>query len=423
MQESYELYKRASKVFPKGVNSPVRFYEPYPLFIRDGHGSRITDMDGKAFTDYCLGFGPLILGHSHESIRKALSSASETGVNFGAPTENELLLGEKIVQAIPHVDKVRFASSGTEATMHAIRTARAYSKRKMIIKAEGCFHGSHDYVLVKAGSGALTHGTPSSPGIPEEVTDTVRVAQFNDIESFRTVIREAGANNIAAVIIEPVMGNVGVIPPEREFLKALRELTEEHGILLIFDEVITGFRFHFGAYSSLAGIKPDMTVMGKIIGGGLPVGALSGPDDVMDGISPAGPAYVAGTFSGNLLSMTAGLETLKVLEHADYPGLMNRTEKLKDRLLRTMQEHALGTVNQQGPMFQLFFGAERVSNYGEALSGDTKMFRRFFEHCIKEGIYIPPSMYETNFVSFAHTAEDFDHFAEVVEDFAEHEKN
>lgn len=421
MQESYELFERATKVFPKGVNSPVRFYEPYPLYIRSGHGSKIVDADGNEFTDYCLAFGPLILGHSHESMRKALSQVADTGVNFGAPTENEVLLGEKIVGAIPQVDKIRFASSGTEATMHAIRLARAVSKKKVIIKAEGCFHGSHDYVLVKAGSGALTHGTPSSPGIPDDVTDTVRIAQYNDIESFRKIINEVGKENIAAVIIEPVMGNVGVIPPEQDFLKSLRELTAQNNILLISDEVITGFRFQFGTYSARMGIEPDIVVLGKIIGGGLPIGAIAGSSEIMDQISPSGPVYVAGTFSGNVLSMTAGLETLRVLEHADYKGLLNRTVKLKDQISHTLNEKGLGIVNQQGPMFQIFFGANEVKNYKDAMRGNTKMFRRFFEHCIKSGIYVPPSMYETNFVSFVHSETDLDQFAQVVEDFSKNE--
>lgn len=423
MQESYELFERATKVFPKGVNSPVRFYEPYPLYIRSGQGSKIVDADGREFTDYCLAFGPLILGHSHESMKRALNLVAQMGVNFGAPTENEVLLGEKIVRAIPHVEKIRFASSGTEATMHAIRLARAISRKKVIIKAEGCFHGSHDYVLVKAGSGALTHGTPSSPGIPADVTDTVRIAQYNDIESYRKIISEVGKENIAAVIIEPVMGNVGVIPPERDFLKSLRELTEENDILLICDEVITGFRFQFGTYSARIGIEPDIVVLGKIIGGGLPIGAVAGSAEIMNQISPSGPVYVAGTFSGNLLSMTAGLETLNVLQNADYESLLNRTVKLRGKVSRILSEKNLGTINQHGPMFQIFFGASRVGSYVDAMRGDTKMFRKFFEYCLEKGIYVPPSMYETNFVSFVHSQADLDQFAQALEDFALNETN
>lgn len=420
MQESYELFERALKVFPRGVNSPVRYYKPYPLYIKRGFGAKIRDVDDREFTDYCLAFGPLVLGHSHESIRSALAQVMDSGVNFGAPTEREVMLGEKIVHAIPHIDKVRFASSGTEATMHAIRAARAYTHKKNIIKAEGCFHGSHDYVLIKAGSGALTHGAPSSPGIPESVADTVAVSQFNDIESFEKIIGEIGKESVAAVILEPVMGNVGVIPPSPDFLKSLRELTEANDILLIFDEVITGFRMHFGAYSSTIGVDPDITVLGKIIGGGLPVGAFAGPDEIMDLISPSGPVYVAGTFSGNLTSMVAGFETLKVLEHIDYSRLNGMMTGFKERLLGTMKQYKLGTINQEGPMFQLFFGTESVRNYGEAMKGDTTLFQKFFEYCLKNGIYIPPSMYETNFVSFAHTEEDLDRFADVLEEFAQH---
>ena len=421
MQESYEYFQRASKVFPGGVNSPVRAFKPYPLFMKEGKGPTLTDVDGRNYTDYCLAFGPLILGHGHGSLKNALSESIESGVGFGTPTEDELLLGEKIVSAIPGLEKIRFASSGTEATMHAIRTARAYSGKKIIVKAEGCFHGSHDYVLVKAGSGALTHGTPSSPGIPDEVTSTVRVAQFNDIESYKDIFKSADKNNVAAVIVEPVMGNVGVIPPEKEFLKALRELTEDNGSLLIFDEVITGFRFHFGAYSTQIRVKPDITVLGKIIGGGLPVGAIGGPDEIMKEIAPSGPIYMAGTYSGNLLTMRAGLQTLRILEKMDYDSLNVMVANFAHKVHEIMASRNLGSINQVYSMFQLFFGSPKVRNYGDAMGCDRTVFGRFFEHCLKNNIYVASSMFETNFVSFAHTKDQLDYFAEVLEDFADHE--
>ena len=416
MTESSAEYSKAKNLFPGGVNSPVRYYDPYPRYIAKGDGSRIYDIDGTSYTDYCLAYGPLILGHSHPSMKKALLKASEIGVNFGAPTEFEIDLGTLIKSAVPAMQRMRFTSSGTEATMHAIRLARSFTGRKIIIKAEGCFHGSHDYALIKAGSGALTHGEPSSPGVPDEVAGSVAVASFNEIDSFKKVIKEK-ARKIAAVIVEPVMGNAGVILPEKSFLAELREVTSDNDILLIFDEVITGFRFHYGAYHSQIGIVPDLITMGKIIGGGLPIGAFGGRDDIMSNVSPEGRTYVSGTFSGNTLSMLGGIETLHALKGANYSKLSEMTGKMCSELSETISKKVKCTINQIGTMFQIFFEKESVRSYSDAIGSDQKQFLRYFRFALDSGIYMPPSTFETNFVSFAHTYDDLQKFISMTEEF------
>ncbi len=421
MQKSESLYNSSSAIFPGGVNSPVRFYEPYPEFIERGNGAHIFDADGREYSDFCLAYGPLILGHRHPTISRALQTASEIGVNFGAPSSMEVELGNIIHDAIPAMEMLRFTSSGTEATMHAIRAARAYSGKKAIIKAEGCFHGSHDYALISAGSGALTHGVPSSPGIPAEVSETVAVADFNDADSFRSVIKDRGADEIAAIIVEPVMGNTGVILPKEGFLQELREIATDNSILLILDEVITGFRYHFGAYHDLISVKPDLVTIGKIIGGGLPIGAFGGTREIMSMISPQGPAYVSGTFSGNVASMLGGIETLNYLKHADYASLSSSVEKLAAELSDLIGD--LGTVNYIGTMFQLFFSSGKVTNYREAMRADNKKFKKFFSFALKRGLYIPPSCYETNFVSFVHSGDDMNLFLQTLEAFLKNEEN
>ena len=416
MTQSSFQFSKAKELFPGGVNSPVRSYEPYPRYIASGNGATIYDVDGNSYTDYCLAYGPLILGHAHPSMKRALSKASEIGVNFGAPTEFEVDLGSSIKEAIPAMQKMRFTSSGTEATMHAIRLARSYTKKNIIIKAEGCFHGSHDYALIKAGSGALTHGEPSSPGIPEEVAGSVAIAAFNDIDSFRKVVREK-QGKVAAVIVEPVMGNAGVILPERGFLADLRELTSENDILLIFDEVITGFRFHYGAYHTQISVTPDLITLGKIIGGGLPIGAFGGSADIMNQVSPEGKTYVSGTFSGNVLSMLGGIETLRVLKEADYSTLTKMIGKMSSELSSVIERYVQCSVNHIGTMFQIFFNRREVRNYSDAIGSDQKQFLRYFRFALDSGIYMPPSTFETNFVSFAHTEEDMGSLISMTEEF------
>ena len=423
MSKSSNLYNEARSIFPRGVNSPVRYYEPYPRFIERGSGSEIWDVDEKKYVDYCLAFGPLILGHAHPSMQEALMTASRTGINFGAPTEVENNLGKMIIDNVPAVEKIRFASSGTEATMHAIRLARSYNNKKIIMKVEGGFHGSHDYALIKAGSGALTHGIPSSPGIPEEVGKTVLIAEYNNIEGFSNTIREHRKEGISAVIIEPVMGNTGVILPKDSFLKELAELVIKNDILLIFDEVITGFRFKFGCYSSIAGVNPDITTLGKIIGGGLPIGAVGGREDIMNLIAPEGKTYLAGTFSGNHLSMLGGFNTLKELKKSDYQSLNNKAEVLTEKISEILSRYDAGTINAYGPMFQIFFGVENVEKYPDALKADAKMFLRFFNFALDHGIYLPPSTFETNFLSFMHTEYQLERFVEILEMFLKNDKS
>ena len=423
MPKSSDLYNDARSIFPGGVNSPVRYYEPYPRFIERGSGSEIWDVDGRRYVDYCLAYGPLILGHSHPSMQDALIEASKTGINFGAPTKVENSLGKMIIENVPAIEKIRFTSSGTEATMHAIRLSRSYTGNNIVIKVEGGFHGSHDYALIKAGSGALTHGIPSSPGVPEEVGKTVMIAEYNNIESFRRIISEHKKEGIAAVIIEPVLGNTGVILPGEAFLKELAELLIENDILLIFDEVITGFRFKFGCYSSIAGVRPDITTLGKIIGGGLPIGAVGGRDDIMNLVAPEGKTYLAGTFSGNRLSMMGGFNTLMELKKCDYQSLNKKLDKLAKNISDVLSMHDSGTINAYGSMFQVFFGSEKVEKYSDVLKVDSRKFIRFFNFALNHELYIPPSTFETNFVSFVHKEEQLEKFVEVLEMFVKNDKS
>ena len=423
MSKSSDLYNDARSIFPGGVNSPVRYYEPYPRFIERGSGSEIWDVDGRRYVDYCLAFGPLILGHAHPSIQDALIASAKSGINFGAPTEVENNLGRMITDNVPAIEKIRFASSGTEATMHAIRLSRSYTKRKIIIKVEGGYHGSHDYALIKAGSGALTHGVPSSPGVPEEVGKTVMIAEYNNIESFSRIINEHRKEGISAVIIEPVLGNTGVIPPRETFLKELAELLVKNDILLIFDEVITGFRFKFGCYSSIAGVRPDITTLGKIIGGGLPIGAIGGRDDIMNLVAPEGKTYLAGTFSGNRLSMMGGFNTLKELKNCDYQSLNRKVDKITKEISDVLSKYDSGTINSSGSMFQIFFGSNSVEKYSDVLKVHSKRFLRFFNFALDHGLYIPPSTFETNFVSFVHKEDQLEKFVEVLEMFLKYDKS
>lgn len=413
---SSALYNESRKHFPGGVNSPVRFYKPHPVFLKGGNGSRVFDVDGKSYIDYCLGYGPMILGHSHEAFSSALKARIENGVLFGSPSEEENILASLIKSAIPSIEKMRFTNSGTEATMHAIRLARAHTGRKLILKMEGGYHGAHDYSLIKSGSGSLTFGTPSSPGVPDEISRTVVLGQYNDMESIRKIFSEVG-DSIAAVITEPVMGNVGVIPPAEGFLKGLREICDEHSSLLIFDEVITGFRFGFHGYQDSIGITPDLTTLGKIIGGGLPIGLFGGRADIMEEISPAGKVYEAGTFSGNPVSVSGGIATLQELKTKDYGHITGLAEKLASGI-EDVASRAGETVNvnQVGPMLQMFFNSGKVRSYSDAMSSSAGRFFEVFSKLLERGVFMPPSQYETNFISFSHSTKDIEQTLTALEE-------
>ncbi len=413
---SSALFKESVKHFPGGVNSPVRFYKPSPVFMASGKGSRIRDVEGNDYIDYSLGFGPMIIGHSNEEFNVRLKRRIENGILFGAPSAEENSLAEKISEAIPSIKKMRFTNSGTEATMHAIRVARGFTGRNIILKMEGGYHGAHDYSLIKSGSGTLTFGTPSSPGIPPEVSRTVALGQYNDLESVKKIFNEMGSS-IAAVITEPVMGNVGLVPPEEGFLEGLREICEKHSSLLIFDEVITGFRYGFHGYQDLIGVKPDLTTLGKIIGGGTPIGLLGGRDDVMDRVTPSGNIYEAGTFSGNPLSTAAGNATLEILKQKNYSPLIRRAEKLATGISEIAdRKSAAVTVNQSGPMFQMFYNASPVRRYSDAASSDANAYFNMFSKSLNHGVYLQPSQFETNFLGFEHSDGDVVETLKVLED-------
>jgi len=404
---SRELFSQSSGLFPGGVNSPVRYYDPYPVFMKKGIGSTIYDVEDKPYTDFCLAFGPLILGHSHHEIVNAVRSAVENATSLGAPTENEVRMGNIIKTAVPSVEKMRFTNSGTEATMHALRLARGFTGRNIIVKMEGGFHGSHDYALIKSGSGTLTFGTPSSRGIPPEVSRTVVVGQYNNPDGIEEIFKKYG-KEIAAVITEPIMGNAGVIKPEKGFLGFLRDITSSNDSLLIFDEVITGFRLGFGGYQDIAGVKPDITTMGKIIGGGFPIGLFGGRDDIMDKISPLGQVYESGTFSGNYITMAAGIAALNQLKKMDYSGLEAKSALFEKTLLENMPEGEKFAVSRLGAMFQIFLDIDHPGSYEEVIKADSRKFMRMFHGLLERGVYLAPGQFETNFISFAHSKEDLE---------------
>lgn len=417
--KSRERFTRAQEIIPGGVNSPVRAFKAVgldPLFIEKARGSRIYDIDNNEYIDYVCSWGPLILGHAHPEIVKAICQAAELGTSYGAPCEKEIELAELICDAIPSIDKVRMVNSGTEATMSAARLARAYTGRDKILKFEGCYHGHADSFLIKAGSGLLTSGVPTSPGIPIDYTGGTLVATYNDINLLEEIFELSG-RNIAAVIVEPIAGNMGLIIPDKEFLLQLRKITEEYGSLLIFDEVISGFRTCYGAYQNLIGIEPDITTLGKIIGGGLPVGAYGGRQDIMARVAPQGDVYQAGTLSGNPLAMAAGSATLKLLKNNDYYSRINdlgqyMVKGIKETLISCGLEYH---VNNLGSMFSLFFTRQEVRDYGTAITCDTRRFAKFYRTLLNEGIYFPPSQFEVCFISAAHTSEDIDRTLTAIE--------
>jgi len=412
MNRSEDLFHRAQRVIPGGVNSPVRAFQAVggkPLFIQRGNGSRIWDVDGKEYIDYVGSWGPLIFGHRSPEVIEALNQVLAIGTSFGAPTEREVELAELITQLLPSVEKVRLVSSGTEATMSAIRLARGFTGRERIIKFDGCYHGHGDSLLVRAGSGVATLGLPDSPGVPSSLAELTSVLPFNDSNALKSEFDRRGSQ-IACVIIEPVAGNMGCVEPRPGYLELLRNLTKRSGSILIFDEVMTGFRVALGGAQQRYGVQPDLTTMGKVIGGGLPVGAYGGRAEIMDRIAPAGPIYQAGTLSGNPLAVSAGLATLKRLQK-DSP--YDRLEALGARLERGVIEAAGKAgiqvrVNRVGSMLTFFFTDREVTDFQSARTSDTKRFSRFFHAMIDQGIYLPSSQFEAVFISAAHTESDID---------------
>jgi glutamate-1-semialdehyde 2,1-aminomutase len=405
-QKSQQFYEQACQILPGGVDSPVRAFKAvggHPLFIDHGEGPYLYDVDGNCYVDYVLSWGPLILGHAPSSVVKRLQEAVSKGTSFGAPSPLETELAEKIRFFMPSLEMLRFVNSGTEATMSALRLARAYTGRNKIVKFEGCYHGHADMLLVQAGSGVATLNLPDSPGVPPSTVADTLVARYNDLDSVKDIFR-IYPDQIAAVIVEPVAGNMGVVPPIDGFLQGLRSLTRQHHSLLIFDEVMTGFRVHPGGAQSLYQIEPDLTTLGKVIGGGLPVGAYGGRREIMEQIAPAGPVYQAGTLSGNPLAMTAGLATLEVLEN---PEVWPQLEASADKLVAGLRQAAVDAkktahVKQVGTMFSLFFTSQSVRDWNMVKQSNTHFYAVYFREMLMRGIYMAPSQFETAFISLAH---------------------
>jgi glutamate-1-semialdehyde 2,1-aminomutase len=414
LARSHALQQRAETFFPGGVNSPVRAFRAVggePPMIVSGSGARMTDADGNRYIDYVLSWGPLMLGHCAPSVVEAVIDAARKGTSFGASTPSEADLAEEVLRAFPSMEKVRFVSSGTEATMSAIRLARAATNRKYIVKFEGCYHGHSDALLVKAGSGVATFGIPGSAGVPEEFVQFTLALPYNNIAALEEALTKF-KHQIACVIIEPVVGNMGCVPPQPGYLDAVRELTQREGTLLIFDEVMTGFRVSYGGAQELYDIKPDLTTLGKVIGGGLPVGAYGGPAGLMNQISPLGPVYQAGTLSGNPLAMAAGLAMLRALGGGRakiYPELNAQAAKLVAGVLGAAKQAGVAlTANQVGSMFTWFFTDRKVVDWETAAPANTELFGRFHRGMLDEGVWLPPSQFEAAFLSTAHTDEDID---------------
>ncbi|MFQ5850641.1 MAG: glutamate-1-semialdehyde 2,1-aminomutase [Candidatus Binatia bacterium] len=425
ISKSQELLARARERIPGGVNSPVRCWTAVggtPRFITRGAGPYLFDVDGAAYLDYVGSWGPLILGHANPQVVAALRGTVERGTTFGAPTEEEVELAEMVHAVMPSIEKLRLVSSGTEATMSAIRLARATAKRDKIVKFDGCYHGHVDWMLVRSGSGVATLSLPDSAGVPHAFAQETVVVPFNDIGKLEAVFHQQ-PDSIAAVIVEPICGNVGVIPPAPDFLPAVRKITRDHGALLIFDEVITGFRVSLGGAQGLYGVTPDLTCLGKVLGGGLPLGAFGGDGEIMDLLAPEGPVYQAGTLSGNPLAVTAGITTLKILgQRQPYSELEAKGGQLQRGVEAILGQYRLrGTVNRVGSMFTVFFGVERVADAGEARSCDRERFARFFHGMLKRGVYLPPSPFEAAFVSLAHEREDVEKTLQAFDDWAKDE--
>jgi glutamate-1-semialdehyde 2,1-aminomutase len=414
MDRSSTLFNEAKNYIPGGVNSPVRAFKGVggePIYFERGEGAYLYDVDGNKYIDYVGSWGPMILGHSNPSIVDAVRAELDKGLGFGAPTEIETSLAKKICQLMPSIELVRMVSSGTEATMSAIRLARGYTKRDKIVKFEGCYHGHSDSLLVKAGSGALTLGVPTSPGVPNDLAKHTLTLEYNNLDSVKALFSKMG-EEVGCIIVEPVAGNMNCIPPKEGFLQGLRKLCDDYGSLLIFDEVMTGFRVALGGAQTYYGVKPDLTTLGKVIGGGLPVAAFGGRHEVMNEIAPLGPIYQAGTLSGNPLSMASGLAMLSVLEADDsfYQNLSDSTEYLVNGIVAAASTNNVSmTSNNVGGMFGLFFSSEeKVTNFSQASNCDIELFKKFYKSMIRQGVYFAPSAYECGFLSAAHTKNELD---------------
>jgi len=417
--KSIDAFKRAQQLIPGGVNSPVRAFKSVnlnPVFIKKAKGTVITDIDGNQYIDFLASWGPLIFGHAHEAILAAINEAAQKGTSYGAPTEYETLMAELIVKMVPSVEKVRMVNSGTEATMSAVRLARGYTKRDGLVKFAGNYHGHGDSFLIHAGSGAITLGLPDSPGVTLGTAHDTFTAEYNNLDSVRSLFREKG-DEIAAIIVEPVSGNMGVVVPTKDFLQGLRDITKEYGALLIFDEVITGFRLAKGGAQEYFGVTPDLTTLGKIIGGGLPVGAYGGRKDIMDMLAPIGPVYQAGTLSGNPLAMAAGIAMLTLINETPdfYSELERKAAKLESGLRENLAKTGVkGVINRVGSMMTLFFTNEKqVTSLDEAMKSDTGKYADYFKITLECGIYVAPSQFESLFVSYAHTDKDIDTIIEA----------
>ncbi|MFJ7737782.1 glutamate-1-semialdehyde 2,1-aminomutase [Lysinibacillus sp. NPDC097287] len=416
-EKSKQAYAEAVNLMPGGVSSPVRAFKSVnmdPIFMESGKGAIIKDIDGNEYIDYVLSWGPLILGHTHPEVVQAIAETAAKGSSFGAPSYTENRLAKLVLDRLPAMDMIRFVSSGTEATMSALRVARGVTGRDKILKFEGSYHGHGDSLLIKAGSGVATLGLPDSPGVPADIAKNTLTVAYNDLTSAKAVFESFGSE-LAAVIVEPVAGNMGVVPPLPEFLQGLRDLTKEHGTILIFDEVMTGFRVDYGCAQGYFGIEPDMTCLGKVIGGGLPVGAFAGKKEIMEQVAPAGPIYQAGTLSGNPLAMTAGYETLSRLDVGTYDYFKKLGDQLEEGFRAAATKYNIPhTVNRAGSMIGFFFTNEDVIDFASAKTSDLQLFAEYFRLMAEEGIFLPPSQFEGLFISTAHTEE---HIAQTVEAF------
>jgi glutamate-1-semialdehyde 2,1-aminomutase len=416
LDKSEKLFEESKRVLVGGVSSPVRAMKPYPFLVEHANGCMLYDVDEQSYVDYCLGYGPLILGHSHPPVMAAVKDQLKRGTLYGAPTELELQFAKKVIENVPSAEMVRFVNTGTEATMGAIRLARGYTGKNKFIKFEGAFHGAHDYVLVKAGSGATTHGVPNSAGIPAETTQNTVLAPFNDEESVETIIEKE--DDVACIILEPIIGNSGCIMPHDGYLDFLRKITTAHEVLLIFDEVITGFRLGLGGAQEYYGVKPDITTLGKILGGGFPIGCIASSVDIMEQMAPLGNVYQAGTFNGNPISMTAGLAALTELEKdGTYEMLESQGSAMRKGLLQLSEDVGVETrVYGAGSMFQMYFTNEAITDYSSALRSDKNLFLNYQRELLKQGVFLPPSQFECNFISTAHTEEIIDSTLEKMEE-------
>lgn len=413
-----KLWSRAQSVIPGGVNSPVRAFKSVgmsPLIVSKAKGSMIYDVEGKGYIDLVMSWGPLILGHAHAEIIRSVEKALRDGSSFGALSEREILLAEMVCKAVPSVEKIRFVSSGTEAAMTAVRLARAFTQRSKIIKFEGCYHGHSDFLLAKAGSGLATYGLPGSAGVPIEAAASTIVLPFNDVEAVEKILREF-PNHIACILLEPIPANMGVVLPKPGYLEFLRKICNQNGALLVFDEVISGFRVSWGGAQELLNVRPDLTILGKIIGGGLPVGAVGGRKEIMELLAPLGPVYQAGTLSGNPAAMAAGLKTLELLrEKGNYEKLEELGKNLQEGLEEILEKRKIkGRVQRVGSLMTLFFADQPVENYEDVEKSDSKKFVGFFQKMFKKGIFLPPSAFEAWFLSLAHTKKDIQKIIQIV---------